>query len=129
MKVIQICIAMSKPPDDKFSNIIRQIIEKSLFTERQIEIILKRKNLTDSQFTISKGAFYRQVQQSREKLVALCYSWILLRGLGVLSTDDMDVINRLSEQISVIKSSDVFPEREQEVIFVIQELLNRTCKL
>ena len=120
---------MSKSPDDKFSNIIKQIIEKSLFTERQIEIILKRKNLADSQFTISKGAFYRQVNQSREKLVALCYSWILLRGLGVLSADDMDVINRLSEQISVIKSSDVFPEREEEVIFVIQELLNRTCKI
>ena len=120
---------MSKSPDDKFSNIIKQIIEKSLFTERQIEIILKRKNLADSQFTISKGAFYRQVNQSKEKLVALCYSWILLRGLGVLSADDMDVINRLSEQISVIKSSDVFPEHEEEVIFVIQELLNRTCKI
>ena len=120
---------MSNPFDDKFSNIIRQIIEKSLFTERQIEIILKRKNLADSQFTISKGAFYRQVNQSRDKLIALCYSWILLRGLGVLSADDMDVINRLSEQISVIKSSDVFPEREGEVISMIQELLNRTCKI
>ena len=120
---------MSKPSDENFSNIIRQIIKKSLFTERQIEIILKRKNLVDSQFPISKGAFYRQVSQSRDKLTALCYSWILLRGLGVLSTDDMDVINRLSEQISVIKSSDVFPEREEEVMFVIQELLNRTCKL
>lgn len=120
---------MSKPSDDNFSNIIRQIIKKSLFTERQIEIILKRKNLADFQFTISKGAFYRQVNQSRNKLTALCYSWILLRGLGVLSSDDMDVINRLSEQISVIKSSDVFPEREEEVMVVIQELLNRTCKL
>ena len=120
---------MSRSPDDKFSNIIKQIIKKSLFTERQIEIILKRRNLIDSQFMISKGAFYRQVNQSRDKLVALCYSWILLRGLGVLSVDDMDVINRLSEQISVIKSSDIFPEREEEVIFVIQELLNRTCKI
>ena len=120
---------MSKLPDDKFSNIIRQIIEKSLFTERQIEIILKRKNLVDLQFTISKGAFYRQVNQSKDKLIALCYSWILLRGLGVLSVNDMDVINRLSEQISVIKSSDVFPEREDEVISMIQELLNRTCKI
>lgn len=120
---------MSQPSNDKFSNILRQIIKKSLFTERQIEIILKRRNLVESQFTISKGAFYRQVNQSRDKLIALCYSWILLRGLGVLSNDDMDVINRLSEQISVIKSSDVFPEREDEVIFVIQELLNRICKI
>jgi hypothetical protein len=120
---------MSKPLDDNFNNIITQIIKKSSFTERQIEIILKRRDLVESKFTISKGAFYRQVNQSRDKLIALCYSWILLRGLGVLSNDDMDVINRLSEQISVIKSSDVFPEREDEVISVIQELLNRTCKI
>ncbi|MGI0065906.1 MAG: hypothetical protein ACREAT_03990, partial [Nitrosotalea sp.] len=61
---------MSNPPDDNFSNIIRQIIEKSLFTERQIAIILKRRDLADSQFTISKGAFYRQVTQSKDKLTA-----------------------------------------------------------
>jgi Mg2+ and Co2+ transporter CorA len=120
---------MSKSSDNNFRNIIRQIIKKSLFTERQVEIILKRRYLVDFQFMISKGAFYRQVNQSRDKLVALCYSWILLRGLGVISSDDMDVINRLSEQISVIKSSDVFPEREEEVMVVIQELLNRTCKM
>ncbi|MEO9276821.1 MAG: hypothetical protein ABI340_03430 [Nitrososphaera sp.] len=120
---------MSKPLDENFSKIIRQIIQKSLFTERQIEIILKRKNLADYQFTISKGAFYRQVTQSKEKLIALCYSWILLKGLGVFTDEDIDVINRLSEQVSVIKNSDVFPEREKEVMFVIQELLNRTCEL
>jgi hypothetical protein len=120
---------MSKSSDDNFSYIIKQIIKKSLFTERQIEIILKRKNLVDSQFTISKGAFYRQVNQSKDKLIALCYSWILLRGLGVFSSDDMGVISHISEQISVIKSSDIFPEREEEVMFVIQNLLNRICKL
>jgi hypothetical protein len=120
---------MSNIPEDNFSNIIKQIIKKSSLTERQVEIILKRRNLADSKFSISKGAFYRQVSQSRQKLVSLCYSWILLRGLGIISPEDMDVINRLSEQVSVIKSSDVFPEREDEVMFVIQELLNRMCKL
>ncbi|MDE1724783.1 MAG: hypothetical protein KGH76_02655 [Thaumarchaeota archaeon] len=120
---------MSKLPDDNFSNIIREIIKKSLFTERQIEIILKRKNLVDAQFTISRGAFYRQVAQCEDKFTALCYSWILLKGLGVLNDDDIDVINRLSEQVSVIKSSDIFPEREEEIMSVIQVLLQRTCKL
>jgi len=128
-QIIQICIALSNPSNDNSNNIINQIIKKSLFTDRQIEIILKRKNLSDSQFFITKGAFYRQVSQCRDKLLALCYSWILLRGLGVLRAEDMDVINRLSEQVSVIKNSDVFPEREEEVVMVIQELLNRICKL
>ena len=120
---------MSDLPDNNFNNIITEIIKNSLFTKRQIEIILKRKNLVDYQFTISKGAFYRQVTQSKDKLTALCYSWILLCGLGILNPEDVDVINRLSEQVSVIKSSDVFPEREEQVMSVIQELLKRTCRL
>lgn len=127
--LIQICIALSDLPVDNSNRIIKEIIEKSLFTERQIEIILKRRNLGNAQFTISRGAFYRQVGQCEAKLQALCYSWILLKGIGVLREEDIDVINRLSEQISVIKNSDVFPEREEQVISVIQELLNRTCKL
>ena len=102
-----------------FNNIIRQIIKKSLFTERQIEIILNQKDLLNSKFTITKGAYYRQVGQSRDKLIALFYSIILLRGLGILLPDDIDVISKLSEQIRVINESDIFSEREDEVINVI----------
>jgi hypothetical protein len=120
---------MSKGMDDNFNNIIRQLINKSLFTERQIEIILKRRNLRECQFGISKGAFYRQVGQCRNKLQALYCTWILLRAIGVIREEDMNVITRLSEQVSVIKNSDVSPEREEEVMFVIRELLSRTCKL
>ena len=120
---------MSKSPEDNLNNIIQQIIKKSLFTERQIEIILKRRNLLNYQFSISKGAFYRQVGQCQEKFQALCYSWILLKAMGVIREEDIDVINRLSEQVSVIKNSDVFPEREEEVMIVIQELLKRMSKL
>ena len=120
---------MSDLPVENLNKITKQIIEKSLFTDRQIEIILKRRNLVDRQFGISKGAFYRQVSQCEAKLQALCYSWILLKGLGVIREEDVNVINRLSEQVSVIKNSDVFPEREEQVVTVIQELLKRMSKL
>jgi hypothetical protein len=112
-----------------FNNIIRQIIKKSLFTERQIEIILNQKDLLNSKFTISKGAYYRQVGQSRDKLIALFYSIILLRGLGILLPDDIDVISKLSEQIRVINESDIFPERENEVIDVIDRLIRQACNV
>jgi hypothetical protein len=112
-----------------FNNIIRQIIKKSLFTERQIEIILNQKDLLNSKFTISKGAYYRQVGQSRDKLIALFYSIILLRGLGILLPDDIDVISKLSEQIRVINESDIFPERENEVIDVIDRLIRQACSV
>jgi hypothetical protein len=126
---IQFCIAMAESEESNFNNIIRKIIKKSLFTERQIEIILNQKNLLESSFSISKGAYYRQVGQSREKLVALFYSIILLRGLGILLPDDIDVISKLSEQISVINESDIFPEREDEVISVIEKLIRQASNM
>ena len=120
---------MVESTSSNFNNIIKQIIEKSLFTERQIEIILNQLNLQKTKFSITKGAYYRQVNQSRDKLVGLYYSIILLKGLGVFVSEDIDVINRLSEQISVIQSSDVFPEREQEIINVIESLIHHACRL
>ena len=120
---------MAESEESNFNNIIRKIIKKSLFTERQIEIILNQKDLLESSFSISKGAYYRQVGQSREKLVALFYSIILLRGLGILLPDDIDVISKLSEQISVINESDIFPEREDEVISVIEKLIRQASNM
>lgn len=120
---------MAEFEKSNFNNIIKQIIKKSLFTERQIEIILNQKDLLNSKFSISKGAYYRQVGQSRDKLVALFYSIMLLRGLGILLPDDIDVISKLSEQIRVINDSDIFPEREDEVINVIDRLVRQACNV
>ena len=120
---------MEESKESNFNNIIRKIIKKSLFTERQIEIILNQKDLLESNFSITKGAYYRQVGQSREKLIGLFYSIIVLRGLGILLPDDIDVISKLSKQISVIDNSDVFPEREDEVISVIDRLIRQACSM
>jgi len=123
---IHICIAMSEFESSTFSNIMKEIIKKSLFTERQIEIILKQKDLSLVEFPITKGAYYRQVSQSRKKLSGLYYSFIVLRILGIVLSDDIDVMSRLSEQISVIKDGDVFPEKEQEIMSVIQRAVRHT---
>ena len=120
---------MDELEESNFNNIIRKIIKKSLFTERQIEIILNQKNLLESNFNITKGAYYRQVGQSRDKLMGLFYSIILFRGLGILLPDDIDVMSKLSEQISVINDSDVFPEREDDVINLIDKLVRQACNM
>ena len=120
---------MDQVKESNFNNIIQKIIKKSLFTERQIEIILNQKDLLESNFSITKGAYYRQVGQSRDKLIGLFYSIILFRGLGILLPDDIDVISKLSEQISVINESDIFPEREDEVISVIDRLIRQACNM
>ncbi len=115
--------------ESNFNNIIRQIIKKSLFTERQIEIILNQKDLQVSKFSITKGAYYRQVGQSREKLVALFYSTILLHGLGILLPDDIDVISKLSEYVRVMNDGDVFPEREEQITSVIDMTIRKACNM
>ncbi|MCH7965932.1 MAG: hypothetical protein QQN61_00850 [Nitrosopumilus sp.] len=120
---------MAEFQKSNFNNIIRQIIKKSLFTERQIEIILNQKNISESKFSITKGAYYRQVGQSREKLIALFYSIILLRGLGILLPDDIDVMSQLSEHIRVMNDGDVFPEREDQITKVIDMTIRKACNM
>ena len=122
---IQYCIALSDFESNNFSNIMREIIKKSLFTERQVEIILKQKDLVFTDFAITKGAYYRQVSQSRDKLAGLYYSFIVLKILGVILPDDIDVMLKLSEQVSVIKDGDIFPEREQEITSIIERVVKQ----
>lgn len=88
---------------------------------------MKQKGLAETEFSISRGAYYRQVAQSRDKLAGLYYSIVLLQSLGVLLPDDIDVISRLSEQVGVIKDNDIFPEREDEVISVIEKVIKQAC--
>ena len=125
-KGIQICIALSDLGTSKFNNIINEIIKKSLFTEKQIEIILNQRKLLDSKFTISKGAYYKQVSQSREKLVGFFYSMVLLKGLMVLNEKDDDVISKLSEQLHVIYDGNFSPEREDDIINVIDKVIRQS---
>ena len=78
---------------------------------------------------MTKGAYYRQVSQSREKLSGLYYSFIVLGVLGIVLPDDIDVISDLSERMSVIKDGDVFPEKEQEIISVIERVVRQTTAM
>ena len=124
MAAIQICIAMSKPEKSNFNPIIQEIIKKSLFTERQIEIILKQKKLLYVEFDMSKGAYYRQVAQSRNKIESVYYTLILLQAFDVIFPD-VDVISRLVEQVSVIKDNEIAPENESQIVDVIHKTVKQ----
>ena len=124
MIAIQICIAMSEPRKSNFNMIIQKIIKKSLFTERQIEIILKQKKLIDVEFAMSKGAYYRQVAQSRSKIESVYYTLILLQAFDVMFPNT-DVISRLVEQVSVMKDNEFTPENEGQIVDVIQKTVKQ----
>ena len=124
MIAIQFCIAMSEPRKSNFNMIIQEIIKKSLFTERQIEIILKQKKLIDVEFAMSKGAYYRQVAQSRSKIESVYYTLILLQAFDVMFPNT-DVMSRLVEQVSVMKDGEFAPENEGQIVDVIQKTVKQ----
>ena len=115
---------MSDPDISSFNTIIREIIKKSLFTERQIEIILKQKKLLDVEFGVSKGAYYRQLAQSRSKVESVYYTLILLQAYNVILPDS-DVISRLAEQVNVMKDGDFTPENESQIMDVIEKAVKQ----
>lgn len=104
-----------------FNIIIKHMIQKSVFTERQIEIITK--NRSDSH--ISRGAYYRQRTQASQKTEAVVYSVALLYGLGMVSTDAIRAIAQIGEQLGVIFDSDIDEYAAGEVMRVIEEAVNR----
>ena len=115
---------MSNPDKSNFNTIIREIIKKSLFTERQIEIILKQKKLLDIEFGVTKGAYYRQLAQSRSKIESVYYTIILLQAYDVILPDS-NVISRLAEQVNVMKDGSFTPENEDQIINVIQKTVKQ----
>ena len=115
---------MSEPEISNFNTIIKEIIKKSLFTERQITIILKQKKMLDVEFGVSKGAYYRQLAQSRSKIESVYYTLILLQALDVILTNS-DVISRLAEQVNVMKDGNFTPENEDQIIDVIQKTVKQ----
>lgn len=118
---------MNEPGNENFNTVIRKMIKKSLFTERQIEIILSQRRLLEAEFPITRGAYYRQVGQSKEKLVALFYTVVVLRSLGVLLPDDIDVMLDLSDRISVINDSDISLEDADRMMDVIETYIRQAC--
>ena len=109
------------------------IVANSLFTPRQLSIILNQLEGGGKPEKISSGAYYRQVKQCRKKVISLLYSIMLLQSIGIVHPDALTTLNRLAEQLTVIfasESSDGTPRLDvDDVISVINEVLKRVSKL
>jgi hypothetical protein len=110
-------------------DIYSYIIENSLFTNRQIDIICKKLKNIDRPTNMTAGAYYRQIKQCKKKVTRLLYSLLLLRSLNMVDTQTLFAIERLSEQLTVIfsnKSSDISQTyQNNSVTFAIDELIKR----
>lgn len=115
------------------NNLLGYLVANSLFTPRQISIISKRLQSSGKPENISSGAYWRQVRQCREKVMAVLYSAILLQSTGVLQSEALSALSRMAEQLGVMfasEGSDVpLQERTADVISVMEQLLKRMSKL
>lgn len=107
--------------DYNFNEIIDQIIEKSLFTRRQIEILLSE---THQDAQTSAGSYYRQRSQVRRKTESLIYTAVLLRALGVLSQNGLSMMEEVAMNISVIFDSDI--EQSSDILEVLEKIVKRS---
>ena len=119
---------MSEDEKSNFNEIIGKIMKKSLITERQIEIILKQKGVLDARFGCSKGAYYRQVMQTRRKLEGLYYSIILLEAYDVIFPNDGDV-TRLVDVISRLKDLESIPANQEQIMSTIETAVRKMAVL
>ncbi len=110
------------------------VVANSIFTSRQISIILNTLKGSGKPENISSGAYYRQVKQCKKKVNSLLYSMILLQSIGIVKTDASMTLSKVAEQLSVIfslsKSSDVvLNANEEDVMHVINEVIKRVSMM
>jgi hypothetical protein len=121
-------------PGSSSSMFYAYIVANSLFTPRQLSIILKQLGGGGKPEKISSGAYYRQVKQCRKKVVSVLYSMMLLQSMGVVQQEAPATLSKLAEQSAVIfaseRSSDATPRLNvNDVIPVINEVIKRMSKL
>ena len=116
------------------SIIYDHLVANSLFTTRQLSIILKRLQGGGKTENISSGAYYRQVKQCRKKVTSVLYSMILLQSMGIVQLEAPSILSKLAEQLAVIfaseSSSDITASLNvDDVISVINEVIKRMSKM
>jgi hypothetical protein len=122
-------------PTDKFdfNSIYEDIIANSLFTDRQMYIISKRLISGKSITNISRGAYYRQIKQCRQKIISILYSILLLQSVGAIDYKTVSALQTLSERLIVIfrkEDGDVTDIKTiEDVIFTLKITLNKMCNV
>jgi hypothetical protein len=113
--------------NNNFDSILKLFVANSLFTARQIDIILKRKKGNTPIENISSGAYYRQIKQSRNKIIRLYYSIILLSIVDIIDLNTIASMSKVVEQIKELKidndSDSSQTLRVTEVMSVINKII------
>jgi hypothetical protein len=113
----------------EYNDIIKHIIANSLFTERQIYILYNKSSRRGPPNRISKGAYYRQLKQSEQKVVRVLYSLIILRYLNMIDKGTFHtievILDNTSHLIESIKHDIVSQNDSRNVISLVDEIIQK----
>jgi hypothetical protein len=114
--------------DSNYAAILNHFIANSIFTKKQTSIIYNKMLKAKPIDNISSGAYYRQLDQCRNKTGKVVYTMVLLQLLNVVDTETFSVLDRLNYQLSVIlnkRSDEIDPSVLNGVISLIDNVIKR----
>jgi len=112
--------------------IFDDIIEKSLFTRKQISIIYNKLNGVKIDQNISSGAYYRQVTQCRNKIYSLLYTILLFKILKIIDDKTFGIIESIVEKLYSLSqegNNHIDDPLPQDVINVIDKIIKKTLSI
>jgi hypothetical protein len=113
------------------NSLFLNLVENSIFTRKQIQIIYITSRKAKRLMNISSGAYYREVKQSKSKIYKLIYSLILLELLNVIDHDQLILMTSIVEQLKELQKNhkDYHTKDLQPIVNVIEEMILRSVRL
>ena len=122
--------------DLEFNDLFNALIEKNLFTKKQISIIYNKFNTPISNISkngLSAGAYYRQIKQCRKKYDQLIYTLVLFRLLNFIDNSTIETIESIIKQLEKISQHDIHHNSTvmvpNDIIIVIEKIISKINKI
>ncbi|MDW3631397.1 MAG: hypothetical protein QOK71_08165, partial [Nitrososphaeraceae archaeon] len=120
----------------EFNDLFNALIEKNLFTKKQISIIYNKFNTPVSNISkngLSAGAYYRQIKQCRKKYDQLIYTLVLFRLLNFIDNSTIETIESIIKQLEKISQHDIHHNSidmvPNDIIIVIEKIISKINKI
>ena len=122
--------------DLEFNDFFKALIEKNLFTKKQISIIYNKFNTPVSNISknrLSAGAYYRQIKQCKKKYDQLIYTLVLFRLLNFIDNSTIETIESIIKQLEKISQHDIHHNSTvmvpNDIILVIEKIISKINKI
>ena len=108
-------------------SLLINIIENSIFTKRQIQIIYNINNKQKKPLNITSGAFYREKRQCKNKIKKIYFSIIILILMDILKDEHIHTLISIADKILQLVNnySEHHDNNVIPVMKIIEELINK----